>query len=96
MDHITKELASFEIQVRALDTWIAGAWAIPIEARHPQHEAILDRCAGLVIWLDTKREAVADCLRVIAKVMPLMPALDGPNEERREQRERIAQAFAAL
>lgn len=96
MDPITPELVSFEAEVRALDAWVAGAFAIPIEARHPQHEAILDKCAGLVIWLDTRREPIPVCLPVIAKVMPLMPALDGPDAGRREERERIEVAFKLM
>lgn len=77
MPEITQELRDFEAAVRRLDIWVAAAWQIPEEYRYGRHYLALDKCAGLVIWLDLKREAIPTCREVITKLMPILPILDG-------------------
>ena len=98
MPEITQELRDFEAAVRRLDIWVAGAWHIPVGYRHSAHYIALNKCAGLVIWLDLKREAIPTCREAITKLMPILPILDGHytwegHEWRKKDREAILKAL---
>jgi hypothetical protein len=66
---------------RKLDKFVASAWDIPIEQRHAQHDAALEKCAGLVIWLDTRNEPVRMAVDTIAKVLPAFIYLLGRHSD---------------
>jgi|GEM_PF-4592561 len=60
-----------------LDRFVACAFDIPPSESHPQHDAALEKCAGLVIWLDIKREPFGISIETIAKVLPAFTYLLG-------------------
>ena len=66
-----------EALTRRLDVFAASAMNMPAGDQHPQQPAVVDRCAGLVLWLDIQRPDEPSAAGTIAKVLPLFLYLLG-------------------